>query len=242
MEFPSYFLSRPPAASDPETNAAFARLYAVAVAPGSGAAIAYTLAAPKWQFLSYLCDTRGLLLHGSGDPDIGEFEPRQSNDIHEFGNRRAVYAASDGIWPIYFAIVDRPRYVTSLVNGCFRVLHPDGSRGQSYYFFSVNADALPHVPWRAGTIYILPRDTFEPQPRQPYRGLDLDVAQWASPVPVRPLAKLAVGPADFPFLAQIRAHDLGVLRERTARDPEGFPWLDEELPPRQAGGSHRQSI
>jgi hypothetical protein len=53
--------------------------------------------------------------------------------------------------------VDRKRYVRSLINACFRVVEKDGSQSDPYYFFSVNADALPHRPWRSGTIYILPR-------------------------------------------------------------------------------------
>jgi hypothetical protein len=194
---------------------------------GVGALIDYTLAAPRWQFLCYLCDHKDILLHGSGRSDIVEFEPRQSNDVAEFGNRRAVYAASDGIWPIYFAIVDRDGGVTSLVNSCARVVGPDGRRGEPYYFFSINADALSRRPWRRGTIYVLPRQSFEQQAPLPYRGLQLEAAQWASPVSVRPLARLQVEPDDFPFLDKLRGHDPQRVTERAARDPAGFPWLDD---------------
>src|SRR6478735_3474388 len=68
-----------------------------------------------------------LLLHGSGSSEIAEFEPRQSNDTAEFGNRTAVYAASDGLWAMYFALVDR-RQGSSLVNGTLHVLTDDGHR------------------------------------------------------------------------------------------------------------------
>lgn len=167
------------------------------------------------------------MLHGSGQSDILEFEPRQSNDVREFGNRRAVYAASDGIWPIYFAVMDRDAGVTSLVNSCARVVGSDGSRGEPYYFFSINADALARRPWRRGTIYLLPRHSFEQQAPLPYRGLLLEAAQWASTVPVRTLARLPVEPEDFPFLDQIYGHDPSAVKERAARDPDGFPWLDD---------------
>ena len=60
---------------------------------------------------------------------------------------------------------------------------------------------------------------FEPQPRESYRGVELEIAQWASLEPVQPPAQLAVGPADFPFLAQVRAHNLAVVSRRAARDP-----------------------
>jgi hypothetical protein len=227
MQLSPYFSPRPPLDTSPQTLAAFARLYREAVAPGTGQAIDYTLAVPKWQFLCWLCETQEIVLHGSGDAGIEEFEPRQSNDILEFGNRQAVYAASDGIWPIYFAVMDRDRYVRSLSNACFRVVGADGARSEPYYFFSINGDALPHQPWRQGTIYLLPRVTFEQQALLEKDGEQFEVAQWASLVPVRPLARLAVAPEDFPFLSRIYPHDPALLRERAARNPEGFPWMDE---------------
>lgn len=227
MEMPPYFAPRPAPEPTRDTLAAFERLFAATVERGAGTLIDYTLPAPKWQFLCYLCDHQPIVLHGSGRPDIREFEPRQSNDVAEFGNRRAVYAASDGIWPLYFAVMDRDGGVTSLVNSCVRVLGADGSRSGPYYFFSINADALPRQPWRDGTIYLLPRHTFEQQAPLPYRGMQLEIAQWASPVAVRPLAQLAVAPSDFPFLQQLHAHDQQVVQERAARDPDGFPWLDD---------------
>jgi hypothetical protein len=128
---------------------------------------------------------------------------------------------------MYFAIVDRDRYVTSLTNACASIVEDDGTTHGPYYFFSINADALPHNPWRQGTIYLLPRDTFEHEARQQFQGMTIEIAQWASLVPVTPLAKLTVDPQDFPFLSQIRGHDPKVMRERAMADPEGFPWLDE---------------
>jgi len=212
---------------DAGTVETFERIFTAAVEPGRGAEIEYDLPAPKWQFLAYLCDTKGLLAHGSGNPHIEEFEPRQSNDVAEFGNRRAVYAASDALWAMYFAIVDRDGHVKSLMNACFRVVEEDGSRSEPYYFFSVNGDALPHKPWRRGTLYLLPRDTFEQQPPQTSRGALGEIQQWASLVSVRPLARLSVDPEDFPFLEQILPHDPATVRLRYERDPEGFPWLDD---------------
>src|SRR5262245_42258021 len=156
MDISPYIMPRPAMDLDAQTISSFDKLYSDAVEHGEGKEIPYNLAAPKWQFLCYLCDEKSLLVHGSGDANIEIFEPRQSNDVFEFGNRRAVYAASDGIWAMYFATVDRDRYVTSLMNACFRVLNADGSKSVPYYFFSINGDALPHKPWREGTIYLLP--------------------------------------------------------------------------------------
>ena len=227
MQLPAYFLSRPSVPLTPELASKFDALIEAATSRGDGAVIDYTLAAPKWQFLCYLCDTKPILMHGSGNPNIAEFEPRQSNDVAEFGNRKAVYAASDAIWSMYFAIVDRERYVQSLVNSCFRVVGPNEQLSEPYYFFSINGDALPHNPWRTGTIYVLPRATFEQQARAQHAGHTIDLAQWASLVPVRPLAKLTVEPEDFPFLTQIVAHDPDTVRQRAEANPNGFPWLEE---------------
>jgi hypothetical protein len=225
MQLPPYFLPQPAANWEADTIAAFEQLFTLTLAQGMGTAIEYTLPAPKWQFLCYLCDHKNILLHGSGNANIVEFEPRKSNDVVAFGNRRAVYAASDGLWAIYFAIVDRDNHVTSLVNSCFRVVDAT-EKSEPYYFFSINGDALPHSPWREGMIYLLPSASFEQQPCQRYRGAEIELAQWASPVPVRPLAKLSVRPEEFPFLAQIRPHDPTVIRERAFADPDAFPWLE----------------
>ncbi|HLL64095.1 MAG TPA: hypothetical protein VK401_13675 [Propionibacteriaceae bacterium] len=197
------------------------------VEQGRGEVLPYDLAMPKWRFLSLLVEEAGVLLHGSSDPDIEEFRPRQPVDVDEFSRQHAVYAASDGVWPIYFAIVDRTR-VGSLLNACFTL--PDGNCGDErsrYYFFSIEQTALGSHPWRAGTIYVLPRRSFVPQPPVRIGGHVVRVQQWASAEAVRPLARLPVVPADFPLLESVVPHHPALVRERSARDPDGFPWLDE---------------
>ena len=89
--------------------------------------IDYRVAAPKWQFLCYAADRGGFVLHGTGNPDTLVFEPRQSVDVDDFGNRCAVYAASDGLWPMYFAILDRDRYDMGLANACIQLVGVEGS-------------------------------------------------------------------------------------------------------------------
>src|SRR5215213_2338581 len=160
---PSYYLPRPALDLTAEQIAAFEDLYARAVAPGGGGEITYTLDAPRWQVLCWLTDTQDVLLHGSGNPAIAEFEPRQSNDTEEFGNRKAVYAASDGLWAMYFALMDRDQHVEGLANAAFRLVDADGRRSVPYYFFAISGPQLPAAPWRNGMIYILPRTTFEQQ-------------------------------------------------------------------------------
>jgi hypothetical protein len=224
MIVPDFYLRRP--AMRVEDFIHFERLYAQMAEQDGAPELVYDLSAPKWMFLSYLCEKKNILLHGSANPFIAEFEPRQSNDVHEFGNRRAVYAASDGIWPIYFAIVDRRR-VTSLLNGCFRIRDDASGLDEYYYYFSVDQDALPHYPWQNGMIYILPRDPFEQQAPIEVEGTRIELTQWASPVAVRPIAKLAVTPDDFPFLRQVEGHDPGLVAERASKNPDGFPWRSD---------------
>lgn len=221
-DFPDYFLPRPPMALSLAIESSFDKL----LDGQTGGVLHYDLAAPKWQWLCWLCERRDVLLHGTGDPSIELFRPIQPTDLTEFGNRLAVYAASDGIWPIYFAILDRARYPMSLNNAAVRRHFDDGRRGDPHYFFSISAPALSQKPFRTGWIYILPRQSFVPQPMLRDGEGSIEVMQWASPTPVVPLARVAVAPEEFPFLAQLRGHDDATVAQRARADPEGFPWLD----------------
>ena len=219
-------MSRPQLQLRSDLRDSFDQVFREQVCSSAGALIDYRLDAPKWQFLSYLGDAKDVLFHGSGDTDIARFEPRQSDDVNSFGNQRAVYASSDPIWASYFAIVDRKRYVRSLVNSCFRVIGP-GVESGPYYYFSINNDALPHQPWRTGTMYILPRRGFEQQPPRRTQDIEIESAQWRSFGSVMPLARIHLEPGEFPFLAEVRGHDSTEVRRRALADPDGFPWLDD---------------
>lgn len=223
---PAYWLRRPELCRDPGTAAAFDLLLNQALTCGPGRPIDYRLGVPKWQFLCHAAERANLVLHGSGDPGIGMFEPRQPADPLEFSSRRAVFAAVDGIWPIYYAILDHDRCPMMLCNSCVRVCSGVGEPSEPYYFFSISNAALRRRPWRTGMVYLLPGESFEIQPRFTAGNVRVQVAQAASPVPVKPLARLAVGPGDFPFVEQIRGHDDELLQARMVADPDGFPWLE----------------
>ena len=223
---PSFLLPRPAMPVDAATRAQFEVLHATALT-ADGKRIDYRLDAPLWQFLCFLTDEKQILLHGSGNPDIDHFEPRKANDVAEFGDRRAVYAASDGIWPLYFAILDRERYPMTLINSSIRLVLEDGGQSDPWYFFSITDTALAQRPFREGTIYLPPRAGFEAQPPLRYRGRDIHVQQLAGPNEVTPLARLTVSPEDFPFLGQLRGHDDESTFARARADPDGFPWVDE---------------
>jgi hypothetical protein len=226
-QMPDYLLPRPPMPTDPATLQAFDTLYDDAVARGAGSLINYDLAAPRWQFICHIADTRPVALHGSGNPSITRFEPRQPDDATEFGNQNAVYAASDGLWPTYFAILDRLNVPMSTINCAVRVMPDDGAQSDPYYFFSITQAALEKRPYRRGVIYFLPRATFRQQPPFMVGGQRVNIAQWASLEAVVPLARIEVGPEDFPLLEQMRGHDDESTFARARANPAGFPWLED---------------
>jgi hypothetical protein len=223
---PDYWLTRPDAPLDHSTRAAFDQLLTRALAQPDNPLLEYRLAAPKWQFLCYLAEHHGLALHGSGRDDINCFEPRQPVDLTTFGNQRAVYAAADGIWAMFFAIVDRDRYSMSVNNACVRVVEPATGAGEPHYVFSVGQAALCLQPWRTGVVYLLPRTTFVAEPAYQFGPVAIQTAQLASLVPVVPLARISVSPEDFPFLKQIRGHDDARLQEYATAMQTGAPWPD----------------
>jgi hypothetical protein len=223
MILPDYWQTRPSLNVDKTAQKAFDELLNATLKAGGCPTIAFKLPWPKWQFLCHLGDHHDIALHGSGEPAIPLFEPRQSTDVNEFGNQKAIYAASDGLWAMFFAIVDRGR-VGSITNACVRLTDELGTQHGPYYVFSVSQSALPDRPWRTGTVYLLPRSTFITQSPMPFGSYQVDIAQLASFVPVQPLAKLMVAPEDFPFLQQIRGHDDQRLQEYATALQTGAPW------------------
>lgn len=222
MELPELYLPRPEFDLNPEKRSAFETLWD---STNPGAWIDYQLKYPKWQFLTYLCETKPVILHGSQKGDIPLIKPQQARDIRDFSNQRAIYATTDGIWVIYFAILDRKTYRgISLYNACFRVQVSQDQWSHPYYFFSITQSARIQEPWLLGTIYILPRASFEKEPDQQVMGVRLDLPHWVSPIPAEPIAKLIVGPEDFPFLTEIHGHDDALLNKLMKEKPEGFPW------------------
>jgi hypothetical protein len=223
---PDYWLTRPSVNFDEKTQNAFDELWDSTLRIGGCPTIPFTLPYSKWQFLCYLADHHNIALHGSGDPNISPFEPRQSHDLNDFGNQKAVYAASDGLWAMFFAIVDRDR-VTSITNACIRLEEDSGIVHGPLYVFSVSQLALPNQPWRTGTVYLLPRSSFITQPPMAFGAYQVHFAQLASFVPVQPLAKLTITPEDFPFLSQIRGHDDERLQEYATALQTGAPWPED---------------
>lgn len=223
MMLPDYWLTRPSANFDERTQLAFDELLNRTLSSVGCSTIQFTLPWSKWQFLCYLADHHDIALHGSGNLNIGMFEPRQPSDLTEFGNQKAVYAASDGLWAMFFAIVDRAR-VPSVVNACIRLETESGEVHGPFYVFSISQSALASLPWRTGTVYLLPRKSFMAQPPIAFGSSKVHIAQLASLEPVQPLAKVTVAPEDFPFMQQIRGHDDQRLQEYATALQTGAPW------------------
>lgn len=189
------------------------------------------------------------MLHGSQNQSVGEVVPRQADDVKTFSNQRAIYATTDGIWVIYFAILDRAKYPMSLFNSCLRTRVSGGELSDPPYFFSITHSALLQEPWCEGMIYILPRQDFEQEAPQQVQGMEIILPHWISTSPAKPIAKLPVGNQDFPFLAQVHGHNDEKLAELATADPSGFPWPEalesQQLPYRcshQSGRSDRSPI
>jgi hypothetical protein len=222
MQTLEYYLPRPQFNVTPEKQDAFENLYQSTPA---GHITDYRLPYPKWEYLSYLCDTREVVLHGSQVVGLDIVEPRQANDIRAFSNQRAIYATTDGIWVIYFAIIDRKKYSPlSLFNSCFRAgVFPD-QLSDPMYFFSITHSALLQKPWCEGAVYILPRQSFQQETPQKIQELDIVFPHWISELPANPVAQVIVGPQDFPFLDQIHGHNDEKLVQLATADPNGYPW------------------
>jgi hypothetical protein len=220
MTLPEYWLARPEFDFDAHRNDFD---FALQEAVNSGVGQAPN--APTWAWLSWLCERQGFVAHGTGLADIGVFEPRQSNDTTWFGNRTAVYAASDALWAMFFAIMNRPAVPMRIVNSAVSVWV--NGRLEPRYFFGASRTALEHGAFRNGWVYLLPGAGFEREPADTSLGVVFESHHLASLESVRPAFGVPVGPKDFPFLDRIHAYDESALAASYARDPEGFPWLED---------------
>lgn len=81
------------------------------------------------------------------------------------------------------------------------------TRGTSRYLFSIGADPASPASWSDGVVYLLPSATF----RRTGNSREL-----VSTKPVRPRARLAVTPDDFPFRRQTVQHGAGASPRRVA--------------------------
>jgi hypothetical protein len=153
---------------------------------------------PRLDFLRWLGEARGVVFHGSQRNDLVELSTeRRSRDATACGDQQAVYASSDPVWAIYFAVLRRDNGWRGTRNGSL------GVGGRRFYFFVHNRGSQSPERFGSGSLYILPSDTFLAE-----QGL-IDTAHLVSHLPVRPLARVDVTPEDFPFRNRI-----GYYRDR----------------------------
>ena len=170
-------------------------------------------------------ESGGVLLHGSAQCNITTFSPRTPNDYSadDFSKQAAVYATTDAIWSLYYAVLDR-RHGQRHLNACLQFRAGETWSG-THYFFSLDRSSHAHTPWRSGFVYLLPDAGFVQQPPygvQTWTALD---PHFASSQEVRPFAKIRVDPSDFPLLNLVRQHEDSQVIRAQKKDPFGFPWL-----------------
>jgi hypothetical protein len=174
-----------------------------------GGDLDYTIPVPKWQFLQYLVERRGVMLHGSRVPDIDELKPiSRSGGGGRTADQPGIFAVDHALMAMYFGIIDRTR-LPSLSNSIYSLEAPDG-RSRRYVHLGAEFIGLSDRPFIEATVYILPRDTFTMY------------GEWTSLVPVKPLARLRVRPTDFPLLEYLWGSDLSGLN---AQFPADLPYL-----------------
>jgi hypothetical protein len=224
MMLPDYWLQRSKFELDAQTRIDIDQLIASYRAGRTNTRIDYTFPVPKWQFLCYLAEQHGIVLHGTGDLDIQIFEPRQSNDLEPFGAQTAVYAAGDGLWAMFFAVLNRADFPMATTNACVRLVDKAGQVSEPHYVFSISQPALIQQPWRKGVVYLLPGEPFVNQPSFRFGSYEVRVPQLASLEPVKPFARLEVVPEDFPFLKDIRGLNDARFAEYGQAMQTGAPW------------------
>jgi len=188
---------------DPERDRALAALTDAALG-GDGTLDASSCPCPVHELLTYLVAERGFLLHGSNRADIEVLEPRPARDLRT--ELDAVVACDDGIWPIFYAALDRSRGDANVFTACMH-LGRAGRLRRFYMFVVFHADPADPETWTRGIVYALPRAGF----RREWGN------EWVSPEPTRPVLRVLVGLEDFPLRSSVlgaTAEDVGRINRR----------------------------
>jgi hypothetical protein len=186
-----------------------------------GSLLPYRLEYPKHEFLTYLVEYKNILLHGSNVTNIRHLIPfRLSTSDHNWEKRNAIYAFSDGILPIFYAVLDRANYRDSIRDDVAKAIDDVSGETRKYYYFSLSIAMLTKQVWKNGMIYILDRSPFEQLKDDSGDLLD----EWTCSRPVPVLARLPVSPADFPFLTRVLVHT-----ERSASDAPARRQVDPRV-------------
>jgi len=189
-----------------EKRAQFENLLQTSLDQANGSWIDYKLPYSKHEFIQFITLQDQIIFHGSNNQEIDEFQPiRKSMELRDQtgrGNIQGVYGTHDGLWAMFFAIIDKAKQRGSIRNG---VMYFQNRAGEqiAIYNFSINQEQLAERPYTEGALYLLPRETFTRLRLTP----DSYANEWSSEIPVKPIVKLKILPEDFPFLEQISGHD-----------------------------------
>ena len=173
----------PAITSDAERSRAFEEL--IASAQGRDGLVDVARSPyPVHEFLTYLVDRHGLLLHGSNHSTLAVLEPQPAHDLDT--QLFAVVACDDGIWPLFYAVVARDR-VDGVMTACTHIGR--GSRRRRFYVSAVYGDPESASTWTDGVVYALPRTGF----RREWGN------EWVSSEAVQPKLHIPVQPTDYPL-------------------------------------------
>lgn len=181
---------------------------------------------PCWVFLDWIA-RQGYLLHGSSVKDLSELRPQTKDyqQADEFSNTYGVYAASDGIWPMMYAL--RGPKARGQLDMCLQLKTPQGWSEKVYFYSLGRQDFITPVTdlMSSGFIYVLDRTGFLASPPYQHGSLGLiQEAHWVNPKPVQTLMCIPVQPNDFPL--SVHLHQADEVKHRSNINPWGFPWLD----------------
>lgn len=186
-------------------------------------------AVSRWQFLRWL-EPRGVLFHGSPQSGLTVFKPRAPHDLSadDFSKRTGVFATSDALWALMYALRDRRR-ARRMLNAALQVQQAGGWSGTGYFLsLAPQPDVTVtrgHELLAPGVVYVLPPDGFDLMPPYDWLGQGrVREPHLLCPHPVRALMAVPVTPADFPLT--VRLHDADRVDAHCAADPWGFPWLE----------------
>ena len=140
----------------------------------------------------------GYLLHGSNRATLACLEPQLANcGVKAFGNQIAIYACEDEMIALFFAI-RRKGSRFGVVRTTIHLIQTREDISREYSF-GISGGLAHNNPWTSGAVYLFARDGFD----QYVDESGAPSLEWAAYRPVRPVARIAVGPEDFPLLSHV---------------------------------------
>lgn len=157
--------------------------------------IRYTSSYPKYRFIVYISISKNVLIHGSNNKFIHEFESRRQT-LNNGEHVEGVFATKDGIWPVFYAVFDKSKLQGNIRNACLKL-----RKGSKFHYYSITQESNKKWPWINGMIYFLPMNTFN----KVSDGIVYS-DEWISKESVVPIARIEVSPGDFYFLSKVAVH------------------------------------